>query len=261
MGQNRVSLNCAIFLRLRHPSSHFLSICHVAAAVYCPACPAMSPSGESTAAKPSLPTRTVPPISVSYARTSRTPKPASSAGASCPTTCISSPSRGAKTPWRFCCGAFTADTRSTTTSTPGGRAISGKTASSPARWDRITCGQPWPMWTGTRFGRESCARRRTTAGQVPPRICLGWTRAGFWTLDWWRQQGRGEDWAGELAIEDVDATTKLRRCTYAGRPFASESLVKEISQRFGRSWTRGRPKKEQTSGAASSEFANQFALF
>ena len=118
-----------------------------------PACPAMSPSGESTAAKPSLPTRTVPPISVSYARTSRTPKPASSAGASCPTTCISLPSRGAKTPWRFCCGAFTADTRSTTTSTPGGRAISGKTASSPARW--VASAGPWGG-----LGRGTCYRGR-----------------------------------------------------------------------------------------------------
>jgi len=30
----------------------------------------------------------------------------------------------------------------------------------------------------------------------------------------------------------------------AGRPFGNESFVSEMSQRFGRYWERGRPKKE-----------------
>jgi putative transposase len=89
----------------------------------------------------------------------------------------------------------------------------------------------------------------------------GADESGLLDLHWWGQQGRGEGWGHELAAEDLEAATKLRRCTYAGRPFGSESLVKEISQRFGRSWARGRPKKEQTSAATNSEPENQFALF
>jgi putative transposase len=89
----------------------------------------------------------------------------------------------------------------------------------------------------------------------------GIDHTGLLDMDWWRQQARAGDWAAELAIEDLDAASTLRRCTYAGRPFGSEILVREISQRFGRSWTRGRPKKEQTSSAPSGKPANQFALF
>jgi hypothetical protein len=211
--ENRVSLNCAIFLRLRHPSSHFLSICHVAAAVYCPARPALPchPAGSrpprnllfrpgpfhlspsltrELRGRPSQPPRLVPHV-----------QPRAS---HCP---------------------------------PAARRLLGDSVAARSRPIRAVLQHP------LRADGPSLAK---------PLLRL---RAG------WRQQGRGEDWAGELAIEDVDATTKLRRCTYAGRPFGSESLVKAISQRFGRCWTRGRPKKEQTSGAASSEFANQFALF
>jgi hypothetical protein len=76
---------------------------------------------------------------------------------------------------------------------------------------------------------------------------------------------RGEDWARELEIEDLEATTALRSCTYAGRPYGSQRLVQEMAQRFGRCWTRGRPKKEEkkeeADAVAAGERANQFALF
>jgi hypothetical protein len=67
--------------------------------------------------------------------------------------------------------------------------------------------------------------------------------------------------AGELELEVPEATAALRSCTYAGRPFGSERLVREMAERFGRCWTRGRPKKEEASAVVSGEPADQFALF
>jgi hypothetical protein len=54
---------------------------------------------------------------------------------------------------------------------------------------------------------------------------------------------------------------RLRACTYAGQPFGDETLVKEMGARFGRQWTRGRPKKEGKAVPSAEEPANQFALF
>jgi putative transposase len=89
----------------------------------------------------------------------------------------------------------------------------------------------------------------------------GVDESGVLDMDWWREQCRGEDWARELAVEETEATSALRRCTYAGRPFGSESLVRDMSQRFGRCWRRGRPKKEPASAVASGDLADQLALF
>jgi len=79
-------------------------------------------------------------------------------------------------------------------------------------------------------------------------------------VGWWREQGRGEGWASELELEDSEATVALRGCTYAGRPFGNERLVSEIAERFGRCWTRGRPRKEEAA-TASEGTAKQFTLF
>jgi hypothetical protein len=41
--------------------------------------------------------------------------------------------------------------------------------------------------------------------------------SGLLDVGWWRRQGRGDNWAGELDTEALEATAALRRCTYAGR--------------------------------------------
>jgi len=85
--------------------------------------------------------------------------------------------------------------------------------------------------------------------------------SGLLDMGWWREQGRGEDWAAELATENPETTTALRSCTYAGRPYGSERLVKEMAARFGRCWTRGRPKKKDAAAVTSGQLADQVALF
>ena len=56
----------------------------------------------------------------------------------------------------------------------------------------------------------------------------------------------------------INPRVLLRRCTYAGRPFGDEVFVQAVSERFGRHWQRGRPKKERAEAAAD---AAQLALF
>jgi putative transposase len=89
----------------------------------------------------------------------------------------------------------------------------------------------------------------------------GIDQRGLLDMQWWLEQGRLPDWDEELAHEDAETTTKLRRCTYAGRPFGSESLIEQISLQFGRSWTRGRPKRNPASATACADVGIQLALF
>jgi putative transposase len=85
---------------------------------------------------------------------------------------------------------------------------------------------------------------------------------GILGMEWWRREGRGGDWDQVLAQEELNATSALRRCTYAGRPFGNESFVSEMSQRFGRYWERGRPKKAPAPGKwAGKPRRDQWALF
>jgi len=76
----------------------------------------------------------------------------------------------------------------------------------------------------------------------------GVDETGILDMEWWQHEGRATDWDQVLGREELDATAALRRCTYAGRPFGNESFVSEMSQRFGRYWERGRPKKEPAPG-------------
>ena len=59
-------------------------------------------------------------------------------------------------------------------------------------------------------------------------------------MNWWLGEARQP-----VCEADLESEASLRRCTYAGRPFGSETFVSEMSEQFGRYWTRGRPKKER----------------
>ena len=85
--------------------------------------------------------------------------------------------------------------------------------------------------------------------------------SGLLDNQWWRQQTRSQNWKQELTVDNPDAVAQLRRCTYSGRPFASDDLLQQIAERFGRSWTRGRPKTAPVPAASGAESANPFGLF
>jgi hypothetical protein len=46
-----------------------------------------------------------------------------------------------------------------------------------------------------------------------------------------------------------------------GRPFGNEDFVSEMAERFGRYWTRGRPKKKQALARPAQQQTDHFTLF
>jgi len=112
-------------------------------------------------------------------------------------------------------------------------------------------------------------RNPVRAGLVDRAVDYGWSSAGAHVsgndaagvldMAWWRREGEGAAWSLSLADGEEESASALRRCTYSGKPFGEEAFVKEMSVRFGRSWTRGRPKKEQP--AMRTAAAGQQAMF
>ncbi len=88
----------------------------------------------------------------------------------------------------------------------------------------------------------------------------GFDPTGLVDLKWWRREYDGLDWAQTLGGPDSEQVGLLRRCTYAGRPFGDEQFVEAISERFGRRWTRGRPRKEGVT-APTAKVTSQLVLF
>lgn len=90
------------------------------------------------------------------------------------------------------------------------------------------------------------------AGMVPEAERFRWSSAvahvmgedsdGVLDMEWWRQNAPAE-WSALLATEDRQNAVALRACTYAGRPFGSDTFVAELAERFGRRWVPGRPRK------------------
>lgn len=85
--------------------------------------------------------------------------------------------------------------------------------------------------------------------------------SGMLDMDWWRCECP-ENWAETIDGDDPKVVSSLRQCTYSGRPFGSEAFVNEMSVRFGRHWTRGRPRKERSTPVKTSrEDQFQFPAF
>jgi len=76
-------------------------------------------------------------------------------------------------------------------------------------------------------------------------------------------------WSALAYVErnPVRAGMGLRSCTYSGRPFAEESFVTAIAEKFGRYWNRGRPRKDKSSKPDKTDLqaadlaSRQFPLF
>ena len=65
--------------------------------------------------------------------------------------------------------------------------------------------------------------------------------AGLLHGDWQRAAGIAIEWRDYPRSAERDV--ELEKCTYAGRPFGDPDFVTQVGERFGRQWTRGRPKK------------------
>ena len=70
--------------------------------------------------------------------------------------------------------------------------------------------------------------------------------SGILDMEWWAREAPAE-WREALKNQEAEHESSLRTCTYAGKPFAEESFVTAIAEKFGRYWNRGRPRKEKGS--------------
>ena len=112
-------------------------------------------------------------------------------------------------------------------------------------------------------------RKPVRAGMVREAAEYRWSSAaahvggddqdGVLDMEWWRREGP-VDWAVRLQAGDEEGVVELRRCTYAGKPFASEEVAEEWGKRFGRRWTPGRPRKQSVAAVKDKE-ADQLILF
>jgi putative transposase len=87
----------------------------------------------------------------------------------------------------------------------------------------------------------------------------GQDELGMLDMDWWRKEAPG-NWEQMLRSENAEGSRALRECTHSGRPFGDDQYVEEMAERFGRCWTRGRPKKE-TAGDRARQKRDQLVLF
>ena len=74
--------------------------------------------------------------------------------------------------------------------------------------------------------------------------CTGVDELGSIDMDWWQAQGEARSWSEMLNRERADVQ-ELEACTYSGKPFGEAGFVEEISEPYGRHWTRGRPPKDR----------------
>ncbi len=97
------------------------------------------------------------------------------------------------------------------------------------------------------------ARMVEVANEYPwssARAHAGGTDArGLLDADWRRAAGVDAEWIGGVGEAAGDAD--LEKCTYAGRPCGDVDFVTGVGERFGRRWSRGRPKKQRDEGGGS----------
>jgi putative transposase len=87
---------------------------------------------------------------------------------------------------------------------------------------------------------------------------------GLIDMEWWKANGAVAEWADVLRCEDAVASSELRASTYAGRPFGDELFLTDIGARFGRGWSRRRPRKggaEKGEPPVVEDKKAQFSLF
>jgi putative transposase len=83
---------------------------------------------------------------------------------------------------------------------------------------------------------------------------------GLLDMHWWQNEGP-KNWNEVLAIDQPEAVQQLRQCTYAGRPFGTETFVVEIGKKIRRSWVRGRPRKKNAASVSAINPVDQLSLF
>jgi putative transposase len=134
-----------------------------------------------------------------------------------------------------------------------------------AQYYNVRCGRTGHLWQNRFFACSLGAghlwvalayveRNPVRAGMVASARDYRWSSASAHVtgtdqdelidMGWWKTSAASAEWAQCLSREDTVATAELRASTHAGRPFGDEEFVAGIGTRFGRGWTRGRPRKD-----------------
>ncbi len=114
-----------------------------------------------------------------------------------------------------------------------------------------TSARPNPHDCSQAQSRRTVQRPASAAAHL-----TGTDRTGILDTDWWLREAP-PNWAEIIGSDRPDAALSLRRCTYSGRPFGNEAFVDELSRRFGRYWTRGRPpKRRSAAGGAPDQYSS-----
>lgn len=110
---------------------------------------------------------------------------------------------------------------------------------------------PKHLWSALAYVERNPVR----AGMVDEAAEYRWSSAaahlgsgdesGILDMEWWTREAPAQ-WREALKNQEAEQESSLRTCTYAGKPFAEESFVTAIAEKFGRYWNRGRPRKDKS---------------
>jgi putative transposase len=86
--------------------------------------------------------------------------------------------------------------------------------------------------------------------------CTGRDERKLIDMDWWSERDVTMCWS-EVLNQGQDDAQEIERCTFSGKPFGNTVFVQELSERFGRHWMRGRPKKNGSGAVRPGEAARR----
>ncbi len=84
-------------------------------------------------------------------------------------------------------------------------------------------------------------------------------QSGLLDMEWWKREAP-ESWELFLREQDDEIVQQLGACTHSGRPFGDDEFVKEMGERLGRTWVRGRPSKSKRISGGEQQ-KEQFSLW
>ena len=131
---------------------------------------------------------------------------------------------------------------------------------------------PTHLWSALAYVERNPVR----AGMVEQAAEYPWSSAaahlggadpsGILDMVWWKSEAPA-NWGEALKNQEAEQESTLRSCTYAGKPFAEDTFVTAMAEKFERFWNRGRPRKNKGSkpdkaDSNAADFASrQFPLF
>lgn len=107
---------------------------------------------------------------------------------------------------------------------------------------------PSHLWAALAYVEQNPVR----SGLAQQAVGYGWSSAashvtgqdisGLLDMEWWRRKAP-PNW--DQILRTAEPESKLRECTYSGRPFGNDEFVTAMEKEFSRNWISKRTRKEQ----------------